>query len=74
MLYKLVAKVLANRLKNILPIIIFLSQSAFVSRRLISDNILVTFEIMHFLNHKRGGKEGYMSLKLNISKAYNRVE
>lgn len=73
-LYKLVAKVLANRLKNILPNIIFPSQSAFVPRRIISNNILVAFEIMHFLNHKRGGKEGYMSLKLNISKAYNRVK
>lgn len=38
------------------------------------DNILVAFEIMHFLNNKRGGKEGYVSLKLDISKAYERVK
>lgn len=29
---------------------------------------------MHVLNHKRGGEEGYMSLKLDINKAYDRVE
>lgn len=52
-LYKLMAKVLATQLKCILPKIISLTQSAFVLRRLISDNILGAFKIMHFLNHKQ---------------------
>lgn len=52
-LYKLVAKVLANRLKFILPKIISLSQSTFVPRRLISNNILVPFEVKHFLKYKK---------------------
>ena len=38
-LYKLISKVLANRLKKILPLVIFESQSAFQANKAISDNI-----------------------------------
>ena len=44
--YKIIAKVLSNRLKVVLP------WSAFLTKRLIIDNILVAFEIMHYLNNK----------------------
>ena len=73
-LYKLVSKVLANRMKKILPHVISESQSAFQSDKAISDNILVTFETLHHMKRKRTGKMGHMALKLDMSKAYDQLE
>lgn len=72
--YKVVSKVLANRLKHILNGVISESQSAFIPGRLISDNIMISYEVMHFLQRKVAGKAGWMALKLDMSKAYDRVE
>ena len=73
-LYKIFSKVLANRLKRILPSIITEHQSAFTKNRLISDNIQVAFETLHSMNTHKSNKHGYMALKLNMSKAYDKVE
>ncbi|KAL0387637.1 UNVERIFIED_CONTAM: putative mitochondrial protein [Sesamum radiatum] len=73
-IYKLASKTLANRLKPFLHNIVSESQSAFVSNRLVTDNILVSFEVNHYLKNKRGGKECFAALKLDMSKAYDRVE
>ena len=73
-LYKIFSKVLANRLKKILPSIISEPQSAFTKNRLIMDNILVAYESLYYMNNMRIGKPDYMAVKLDMSKAYDRVE
>lgn len=47
--YKIVSKILANRLKNYLPKLITLYQSAFVADRQIQDNILIAHEMFHYM-------------------------
>ena len=71
---KKISKVIANKLKTILPTIITEHQSAFVKDRLISDNVLMDFETLHCMKHHNSKKTSYMALKLDMSKAYDRVE
>lgn len=73
-LYKLISKVLANRLKTIIPQIISSEQSVFVLGRLITDNVLVAFETLHTMATRLLRKEGFMDLKLDMSKTYDRME
>ncbi|XP_031098230.1 uncharacterized protein LOC116002268 [Ipomoea triloba] len=72
--YKIVTKAIANRLKPIMNHMISENQSAFVLGRLITDNIMVAFEMQHFLKWKTQGMIGYAELKLDISKAYDIIE
>ncbi|KAL0445672.1 UNVERIFIED_CONTAM: hypothetical protein Slati_1695100 [Sesamum latifolium] len=72
--YNIAFKMLSNRLKPILPTIISESQSAFILGRLITDNVLVAYELNHYLAHKTWGSVGHAALKLDLSKAYDRVE
>ena len=72
--YKIISKILSSRLKRILPLLISETQSAFVARRLITDNILVAQEMFHALRTNHNCKDKFVAIKTDMSKAYDIVE
>lgn len=73
-IYRIVTKTIANKLKPILAQIISPTQNAFIPHRLITDNIIIGYECLHKIKHCKGKKNDKVALKLDISKAYDRVE
>lgn len=71
---KILSKAIANRLKQVLPMVNSDAQNAFVPNRLITDNMIVVYELLHRMRNKCRGKVGQMAVKLDINKAYERVE
>ncbi|KAL6190712.1 hypothetical protein ACLB2K_037106 [Fragaria x ananassa] len=72
--YKILTKIISNRLKLFMSDLITENQSAFVSGRQIQDNILVVHEYFHRLKMLRTGTNGELALKLDMNKAYDRVD
>ncbi|OMO82636.1 reverse transcriptase [Corchorus capsularis] len=72
--YKVISKILALRLKQYMNLIISQHQSAFVEGRLIQDNILVANEIFHEFKIRKRGKNFDAAVKLDLNKAYDRVD
>jgi hypothetical protein len=73
-IYKIISKMLASRLKEIIPEVISPVKSAFVTGRLITDNVLVAYESVHTIKNKRLEKMGLYAVKLDMHKAYDTVE
>ena len=71
--YKIISKVLVNRLKPIMDSIITPFQNAFIKGRNITDNILLAHEIIDVVRKKRRKRDSYGVLKIDMSKAYDRV-
>jgi len=70
-IYKILNKVIANRVQPILNTIISKGQGALTTDRLIANNILITFESLHHMETYFTSRNGFMALKLDISKAYD---
>lgn len=71
-LYKIVVKIIAQRLKPMLDQLVDKAQSAFVPGRLILDNILTAKELIHSMNQSNSVLRAFAH-KIDISKAYDRV-
>ncbi|XP_026396130.1 uncharacterized protein LOC113290763 [Papaver somniferum] len=71
--YKIISKLIVQRLKPLMKKIISPYQVTYISGRLISDNIVIAQEIIHSMKKKRG-QIGWMALKLDMSKTVDRLE
>ncbi|KAL9688236.1 hypothetical protein QQ045_032655 [Rhodiola kirilowii] len=71
---KVVSKVLVNRLQLFLNEVISPEQCAFVKNRSITDNLIISHEVIHFIKNTRASRTVYGSLKLDIAKAYDSVD
>lgn len=72
--YKVISKLTSRRLQPLLESIISETQSAFVPKRAISDNVLITHEVLHFLKVSKAKVSCSMDVKTDMSKAYDRLE
>lgn len=70
--YKIISKVLVNKLKKVLDKIISPYQSVFIPKRHITDNAILGFECIHSLRNKKSRNSAWAALKLDMSKAYDR--
>ncbi|KAL0282293.1 UNVERIFIED_CONTAM: hypothetical protein Sradi_7265200, partial [Sesamum radiatum] len=70
-LYKVIAKILVNRMQKVLHLIIDSSQTAFVPGRAIADNILLAQELLAGYNQAKLPPR--CTIKIDIQKAYDSV-
>nr|GEV47220.1 RNA-directed DNA polymerase, eukaryota, reverse transcriptase zinc-binding domain protein [Tanacetum cinerariifolium] len=68
--YKIIAKVLANRLAGVIDSIISQEQSAFIKNRQILDGPLMVNEVIQWCKHK---KSKLMVFKIDFEKAFDTV-
>lgn len=71
---KILSKIFVLRLKKFMGSLITQNQSAFVGGRLIQDNLFIAHKIFHLLKRKDSRGRDYVALKLDMSKAYDRLE
>ena len=70
-LYKVISKIIANRLKGTLPSCIFSTQSAFVKDRLLVENLLLATEVVK--DYHKEDVSPRCAMKIDIAKAFNSV-
>ena len=72
-IYKIITKIIVVRLRPHLDKLICPLQAAFVPGRKGVDNAIIVQEIINSLSKKKG-KVGYMALKIDLEKAYDKLE
>ena len=72
-IYKVVTKIIVARLRPLLEKLISPLQMAFVPGRKGIDNAIIAQEVIHSLGKKKE-KVGYMVLKIDLEKAYDKLE
>ncbi|GLT84226.1 hypothetical protein SLE2022_024710 [Rubroshorea leprosula] len=72
-IYKAVTKIIVLRMKNLMGNLISPLQSSFIPGRNGMDNVLILRELVHSFT-KRKGRVGDMIVKLDLEKAYDRLE
>ncbi|GJU38853.1 putative RNA-directed DNA polymerase [Tanacetum coccineum] len=71
-LYKCISKIITNRIIEGIKEVVSDNQSAFIPGRRISDNILITQELMHNYHRNRGPPR--CAFKVDIQKAYDTMD
>lgn len=71
-IYKSLSKIIVQRLKSLMPKLVSPHQVSLVPGRNIHDNIIIVNELIHSMKRKTG-KKGYMAIKVDLEKAYDRI-
>lgn len=71
-LYKLVAKLIVNRLKPLIPNLVFVEHGVFVPNRNNSENMMIAQEIFHSMS-KATSYYSLSLIKVDMEKAYDRM-
>ena len=71
--YKIITKIIVARLRPHLNQVISPFQTAFVPDRKGIDNAIIVQELIHTISRAKG-KEGYMVIKVDLEKAYDKLE
>ncbi|KAH9772083.1 reverse transcriptase domain-containing protein [Citrus sinensis] len=70
--YKTVTKIIVTRLQALLPDLVGPHQTSFIPGRHITENIIIAQEVVHYMRRKLG-KKGLMAIKIDLEKAYDRL-
>ena len=73
-IYKIISKIISNRLKPILKTFFSPFQNAFVPGRLMADNCLIAHELVGGIKQRTKGKQHLAALKIDMLKAYDKVD
>ncbi|KAA3460385.1 reverse transcriptase [Gossypium australe] len=73
-IYKIISKVIVNRFRQMLHHCIDDSQGAFIPGKQITDIIFMAYKILHWFKKRRGNSNRGFALKLDMSKAYDRIK